>query len=65
MLYSVTKVDFSHIVSRFKTLLVTNKVNLFVSMSGQCHLWFYGWVYFKFKIYVCYFFVITYCSLFQ
>jgi hypothetical protein len=59
MLYSVSKVDFSYVVSRFKSILVTNKINLFISMSGQCHLWFYSWIYFKFQTCVCYFYVIT------
>lgn len=64
MLYSVNKVDFSHIVSRFKTLLVTNKVNVFISMSEHCHLWFCSWTYFRFVTCVCYFYVITHYSLF-
>jgi hypothetical protein len=64
MLYAVTKVNFSHIVSRFRTLLVTNKVNLFISMSEHCHLWFYSWTYLRFITCVCYFYVITYYSLF-
>jgi len=64
MLYSVTQVDFSHTVSRFRTLLVTNKVNLFISMPEHCHLWFYSWMYFRFITCVCYFYVITYYSLF-